>query len=139
MIIKVNKATPEHRDYPLHNHLQGKSVVIVGDCNDKGRFLATSLAERGANIALFCNWEASLASIDQFKTAVAARGQQCLMLRGDLSSKTFAEYAVAQVLKRYGRIDVFIHLSTSLGVVSEEQLVVNAEIMRATLPGLAVC
>lgn len=139
MKVHIHKTTPSHQDYSLHSNLQGKSVVIVGDCNEKGRFLATSLAERGAHIALFCNWEVSAARMDQVKTAVAARGQQCLTFRGDLSSKNFAQYAVAQVVKRYGRIDVFIHLSSSLGVESEEQLIVNAEIMRTTLPGLAIC
>ena len=131
-----SNSKPSHPE--MNGRLHGKLVVIVGDFSDKSHYLATSLAERGANIALVCEQETPPTRMAQVQSDVEERGKECLLLTGDVSSTAFAEDVVHQVMDRFGRMDVFVHLSAPTKPQGEdtESLVVNPAVMSTALPYL---
>ena len=102
--------------------LGGKIALITGagGMRGVGRATALKLAEQGADLALTdvhreaedlppaevrLEWK----SIDSVSEEVTALGRRCLPVYADLGSPEDIEGLVAQVLDRYGRIDILVN------------------------------
>lgn len=108
---KGKRAQPERKKVEL----QGKVALIVGGATDKVQSLAVAFAERGINLALvYFNQDHARAA--QIKQEVEQRQQECMLIPGheqnDGANMQFAEAVVLQLLERFGRLDIFINLST---------------------------
>ena len=87
------------------NGLHGKVALVVCDQEEAVRELVIGLAKRGVNIALACVAEPCKNLI---RDEVEARGRRFLAVRGRINSV----YAVAQVMRTFGQLDLFIDCST---------------------------
>ena len=112
--------------YPGSGRLQDKVAVISGADSGIGRAVAALYAREGADIAILYLCEHD----DAAKTAeiVRAEGREAIAIAGDVGDKIFCEDAIAQVIDRFGRIDVLVnnageqHPDKDITDITEQQL-----------------
>ena len=112
--------------YPGSGRLKGKVAVITGGDSGIGRAVAALFAREGADVAILYLCEHD----DAAKTAriVDGEGGQALTVAGDIGDKAFCDRAIAQVIERFGRIDVLVnnageqHPDKDITDITEEQL-----------------
>lgn len=109
---REKKAQPQRTEVEL----QGKVALIIGGATARVQSLAVAFAERGINLALvYFNQDHARAA--QIKQEVEQRHQQCMLIPADDRAEDeadthFAQAVVLQLLERFGRLDIFINLST---------------------------
>ena len=86
--------------------LAGKVVLVTGAGNGIGNAVARVAAEEGALVASL-DYDGDAASA----TASAIGGADVMAIRADLSKLEEVETAVAQVVSRFGRIDVLANVA----------------------------
>lgn len=88
--------------------LAGRAALITGGDSGIGRAVAVLFAREGADVALVY---LPAEEADAHKTAaiVAAEGQQCLLLPGDVTDPEFCEAAVAEANAQFGRFDILVN------------------------------
>ncbi len=107
--------------------LEGKVALISGGDSGIGKAVAILFAREGADVAIMY---LPVEQQDAENTAkqVEGYGRQCVLLPGDISKENTSHDAVAQVVKRFGRIDVLVNNAAihyerkSLEDISTEQL-----------------
>ena len=107
--------------------LAGKVAIITGGDSGIGRAVAVLFAREGADVAIVYREEHD----DAEETAAVVRqeGRECLAIAGDIGSEEFCRGAVAQILGRFGKLDVLVnnaaeqHEQESIADISEQQLV----------------
>ena len=82
--------------------VRDKVVLITGAAQGIGLALATILYERGASIALLD------VDAESAKTAAAGLGERALPLAVDVRDRPAMAAAVAQIVDRFGRLDVVV-------------------------------
>lgn len=92
--------------------LEGRVVLLIGGTRSRDRQLIRSLAARGADIVLVCLQEIN-GPVRQLQREVGAYGRRCLIITGLLMNERFARQVIDQVLHTFGRIDIFLDLSTT--------------------------
>ncbi len=106
--------------------LKGKAALITGGDSGIGRAVAALFAREGAHVAILYLCEHD----DAAKTAEIVRGEgrEALTIAGDLGEKDFCERAVAQVVEKFGRLDVLVnnageqHPDKDITDITEQQL-----------------
>ena len=107
--------------------LAGKVAIITGGDSGIGRAVAVLFAREGADVAIVYREEHD----DAEETAAVVRqeGGECLAIAGDIGNEEFCRGAVAQILERFGKLDVLVnnaaeqHEQESIADISEQQLV----------------
>lgn len=106
--------------------LQGKVAIITGADSGIGRAVAVAFAYEGADIAILYLNETSDA--EETKKHIEALGKKCTLISGDIGDEEFCKYAVNEVIKHYGKVDVLVnnaaeqHEQVSIVDITKEQL-----------------
>jgi NAD(P)-dependent dehydrogenase (short-subunit alcohol dehydrogenase family) len=112
--------------YPGSGRLKDKVALITGADSGIGRAVAALYAREGADVAILYLCEHD----DAKKTAeiVEGEGRSALTIAGDVGDAAFCKDAVAQVIERFGRLDVLVnnageqHPDKDIRDITEEQL-----------------
>ncbi|MFD2469024.1 mycofactocin-coupled SDR family oxidoreductase [Amycolatopsis silviterrae] len=101
----------------MSGQLAGQVVFVTGGARGQGRSHAEAAAREGADVVLFdrCQDSAAVAyplatEADLAQTAelVRAHGREVLALTGDVRDPAEVDSAVAEAVRRFGRIDALI-------------------------------
>lgn len=86
--------------------IKGRVVVITGGTGVLGSCMVEYLAEQGAKVVVLArNKETG----DKLVNSILAKGQEAMFLQSDVNDKAVLEQNCADVLKKYGRVDVLIN------------------------------
>jgi NAD(P)-dependent dehydrogenase (short-subunit alcohol dehydrogenase family) len=108
--------------------LQGKVALISGGDSGIGKAVAILFAKEGADIAIMY-LQAEQVDAEDTAKKVEEYGRQCLLLAGDISKEETSKTAVAEAVKKYGKIDILVnnaaihYESKTLEDISTEQLI----------------
>lgn len=106
--------------------LQNKTAIITGADSGIGRSVAVHFAREGCNIVLNYLDEDEDAQITS--DMVQKEGMRCLLIKGDIGSKTFSNEMINSTILNFGRIDIIVNNAgrqmpqNSLEDISKEQL-----------------
>ena len=89
----------------MDQKLKGKVALITGGGRGIGKAVALAYAQEGARVAI-CARTAS--EIEQAAAEIRGRKAECEGWTCDVSSEESAKEMVAQVPKKFGRIDVLV-------------------------------
>ncbi|HVL71218.1 MAG TPA: SDR family oxidoreductase [Beijerinckiaceae bacterium] len=112
--------------YPGSGRLRDKVAIVTGGDSGIGRAVCVLFAREGAHVAMLYLDEGEDARETQ--RMVELEGRECLPIAGDVGDPSFCERAVAQVVKRFGRLDVLVnnaaeqHPKEDIKKISPEQL-----------------
>lgn len=107
--------------------LEGRVALITGGDSGIGRAVAVLYAREGASVAIvYLPQEQEDA--DETESAVAAEGQQCLLIPGDVTDSAFCEEAVRLTIDTFGWLDILVNNAAyqehqeSIDDITDEQL-----------------
>ena len=116
----------EGRNYKAAGKLKGKRALITGGDSGIGRAVAVHFAKEGADVAIIYLEETEDAQVTA--DAVAAEGQRCVRIAGDLGDAEFCRSAVKRAVNELGGLDILVnnaaeqHVAHRLQDVSDEQM-----------------
>jgi 3-oxoacyl-[acyl-carrier protein] reductase len=87
--------------------LAGQVAVVTGGSRGIGRAIAEELARLGAHVVV--NYQSNQAAADEAAAAIAAAGGSAETLPFDVADAEAAGAAIADVVKRHGRLDVLVN------------------------------
>jgi NAD(P)-dependent dehydrogenase (short-subunit alcohol dehydrogenase family) len=87
--------------------LDGKVAIVTGGDSGIGRAVAVLYAREGADVGIVYLDEHEDAA--ETKKYVEAEGQHCMVISGDVRDFGFCEYAVAEVAKEFGHVDILVN------------------------------
>ena len=119
---------PEYENENLKGsgRLKNKVAIITGGDSGIGRATAVSFAREGANLAIVYLEEEKDAQ--KTKELVDEKGQQCLLIKGDIGDESFCKSVVEQTLDKYDKLDILVnnaaeqHPKHDIEDITEEQL-----------------
>jgi NAD(P)-dependent dehydrogenase (short-subunit alcohol dehydrogenase family) len=86
--------------------LQGKVAIVTGSTKGIGRAVAIGYAEEGANV-IVCGRSEDLAK--NLARELTRKGKKAVALRLDVTNVDSVNQVVAQVVKRFGRINILVN------------------------------
>jgi 3-oxoacyl-[acyl-carrier protein] reductase len=119
--------------------LAGKVAVVTGGSRGIGRAIAVTLAEAGANVAIF--YAGNHAAAEETIAKIKETGQQGLSLQVDVASSEQVDAAMKQVLSTFGRIDILVN---NAGITRDNLLMRLKEeewdqVINTNLKGVFLC
>lgn len=105
--------------------LAGKVALLTGGDSGIGRAVAVLFAREGADIAI--GYLNEHEDAEETRAAVESEGRRCILIPGDVSDVTYAEQAVARVVRELGKLDILVNNAAyqqhqkSLLDISDEQ------------------
>ena len=103
-------------------NLKGKNAFITGSSRGIGRGCAEELGRAGANVAI--NYHSRQDEAESVAEIVRAAGGKAITLQGDVSNRERVEEMVAETVKAFGCLDLFV----SNAVYSDRQLMIEADL-----------
>ena len=116
----------EGKNYRAAGKLQGKVALITGGDSGIGSATAIAFAKEGANVAITYLEEQQDA--EHTCKFIEQQGHQCLMLAGDIGEESFCEALIAEVIARFGQLDILVnnaaeqHSADRIEDISSDQL-----------------
>ncbi|MGG5207991.1 SDR family oxidoreductase [Chryseobacterium sp. MIQD13] len=113
-------------DYEGSRKLFGKKAIISGGDSGIGQAVAVHFAREGADIAII--YKESDDDAGETKKLVEKEGQQCILIKGDLTKKAFRTKCIEKIRKVWKNLDILvnnagIHTSkNSLEKISDVQI-----------------
>lgn len=86
--------------------LVGTVAIVTGASSGIGAATARSLAKRGASVAVIARRKDRL---EQLVQEIESEGGTALAIEADITDRTQAEQAVADVVEHFGRLDILIN------------------------------
>lgn len=86
--------------------LDGKVALVTGASVGLGQAMAIALAEAGADIACHCHFNGEA---EETCAAIEKLGRKTFSVSGDMSDKDAPRRIIAELIQRFGRIDVLIN------------------------------
>lgn len=102
--------------------LKGRNAFITGSSRGIGRGCAEELGKAGANVAI--NYFSRQDEAESVAEIVRSAGGKAITLQGDVSDRTRVEEMVAETVKAFGSLDLFV----SNAVYSDRQLMIEADL-----------
>jgi len=93
--------------YKGSGKLEGKVALITGGDSGIGRAVAVLFAREGADVAIAHLEEDDDARVT--KAAIEKEGRRAIVIAGDVADPSFAEEAVARVVKELGGLDILVN------------------------------
>ncbi|MBH8598151.1 MULTISPECIES: 3-oxoacyl-ACP reductase FabG [unclassified Thermoactinomyces] len=87
--------------------LAGKVAVVTGGSRGIGRAVAITLAEAGANVAIF--YAGNHAAAEETVAKIKETGQEGMSLQVDVADSGQVDAAIKQVLSTFGKIDILVN------------------------------
>lgn len=112
--------------YKGSEKLKDKIALITGGDSGIGRAVAVLYAREGADVAIVYLPEEQQ-DADATKQAVAEEGRECLLIPGDVTDAAFCRRAVAQTVRKFGKLDILVNNAAfqqhqeSIEKISEQQ------------------
>jgi NAD(P)-dependent dehydrogenase (short-subunit alcohol dehydrogenase family) len=94
-------------DYRGSGKLQDMVALITGADSGIGRAVAVLFAREGADVAVA--YHSSTEDAEETRRCIEAEGRQCLLLQGDVKDGAWCNAAVAEVVARFGKLDVLVN------------------------------
>ena len=94
--------------YKGSGKLDGCAAIITGGDSGIGRSVAVLFAREGADVAIVYLGEEQRDAEDT-RRAVEAEGRHCLLIAGDVRDRAFCQAAVAQTVRRFGKLDILVN------------------------------
>jgi ketoreductase RED2 len=98
------------------SELKGRVALVTGSSSGIGAAVATTLAERGANVVV--NSASSVAAGQQLAAALP----DATYVQADVSDPASAERLVAAAIDRYGRLDIVVNNAGTTAVIPHHDL-----------------
>ncbi|RMZ59113.1 SDR family oxidoreductase [Chryseobacterium nematophagum] len=87
--------------------LTGKKALISGGDSGIGQAVAVHFAREGANIAII--YKENDKDAKETKKLVEKEGQKCILLKGDISMKTFRTKCLNKIRKEWKGLDILVN------------------------------
>lgn len=94
-------------NYKPANKLEDKVAFITGGDSGIGRAVAIAYALEGANVAIF--YDQSDGDANTTKQEVEKRGQECLVIKGDVRDFDSCKGAIEQTVEKFGKLNILIN------------------------------
>jgi NAD(P)-dependent dehydrogenase (short-subunit alcohol dehydrogenase family) len=94
-------------DYTGSKKLKNKTAIITGGDSGIGRSVAVHFAREGANIVIV--FLKSSDDAQATKAMIENEGQECLLIKGDISSESFCRKVAERAKKEFGTIDILVN------------------------------
>ena len=94
--------------YKGSGKLDGCAAIITGGDSGIGRSVAVLFAREGADVAIVYLGEEQ-GDAEDTRKAVEAEGRHCLLIAGDVRDRAFCQSAVAQAVKKFGKLDILVN------------------------------
>ncbi len=114
--------------YPGSGRLQGRVALITGGNSGIGRATAVLFAREGAKVAIIYRDEHEDAA--ETLGLVEAEGSEGLVIAGDVGQRSFCHDAVAQVIDRFGQLDVLVNDAAEQHAQDEPEEIPEEQIER---------
>lgn len=92
--------------------LKGKAAIVTGGGTGIGKGISHALAEAGASVAIV---QSTLEKAAQAAEELTAEGHQVLPFCADISSRQMVQNLVAEVIEKFGRIDILVNNAALTG------------------------
>ena len=87
--------------------LAGHAALVTGASRGIGRSIATSLASRGASVAI--NYNQSAEQAKQLQSEIGAAGGKAIVTQGDVRKPEDAERIVLETIEAFGKLDILVN------------------------------
>lgn len=95
------------QNYLGSKKLLNKKAIISGGDSGIGQAVAVHFAREGADVAVI--YKESVKDAKETKKLVEKEGQKCILLKGDISKKTFRKNSLEKIAKEWKTIDVLVN------------------------------
>ena len=109
-LAKAMDPQPDHGEnsYKGHDRLKDRKALVTGADSGIGRAAAIAFAREGADVAIVY-LPSEEADAKEVIKLIEAEGRTALALPGDISDEGFCQALVADVVKRFGGLDILVN------------------------------